>query len=168
MKPFLKNITLLAVCFLFTVSARAEEKASPAMKLIDAINFAATAKKSAATMMEPMIQQLKASGLPDEAIAEFKEASDRFLAKTFDDPATIVELAKVYEKHFTNKEIEELLVFYQTPVGKKTLVTLPDVMQESMQVGQMFAAKNQEEFQKEIMAIMEKHSPKGAKEPESN
>jgi hypothetical protein len=54
-------------------------------------------------------------------------------------------LIRVYRKNFTRDEINEILEFYRSPVGKKALKVLPAVMQESMQegskLGQYLAAK---------------------------
>lgn len=42
----------------------------------------------------------------------------------------------VYAKHFTPEEIDELIKFYSTPVGQKTISTMPVVIRESMEAGQ--------------------------------
>lgn len=165
MKPHFLAITLTALCSFGFNSAMAEEEVRPAIKLLKAIDYVETAKQAAAGVMAPMIEQLKAQGLPDAAIKEFTEAADKFFTITFEDPDMEGEMAAIYEKHFTNEELEELLIFYQTPLGKKTLLTMPEVMQEGMQVGQKFAAKNQEKFQNEVRGIMEKYMNKPDAEP---
>jgi hypothetical protein len=40
--------------------------------------------------------------------------------------------ARIYATHFTEPELKQLLVFYQSPVGRKALVEEPKVVQESM------------------------------------
>lgn len=157
MKSTFLSLLISCSCFIGSNSAYAEEASSPAMRLLEVIDFEGTSKQAANAAMTPMIEQIKAKGLPDKAIIEFKEAAERFFTKTFGDPAIKTEMAGIYEKHFTNKELEELLVFYQTPLGKKTLLTLPNVMKESMIIGQKFAAKNQQGFQQEIQDIMRKY-----------
>ena len=42
----------------------------------------------------------------------------------------------VYDRNFTDEEIEGMIVFYSSPIGQKVLAKLPIVMQESMQIGQ--------------------------------
>ncbi|QIG90436.1 DUF2059 domain-containing protein [Chryseobacterium sp. POL2] len=42
----------------------------------------------------------------------------------------------VYSKHFTGEDIDGLIKFYQSPLGQKTITTLPQIMQESMAIGQ--------------------------------
>lgn len=48
----------------------------------------------------------------------------------------ISRMIPVYEKYYTDEDIKKLIAFYQSPVGKKVIATMPEVMQESMQIGQ--------------------------------
>lgn len=66
-------------------------------------------------------------------------------------------MSDIYLKHYTKPEISELLKFYQTPVGKKTINVMPQIFSQSSQIGQTLATKYQDEIQK----IMKKHYPNG-------
>lgn len=48
------------------------------------------------------------------------------------------EILKIYDKHFTEKEVDDMLAFYRTETGKSILKKMPDVMQESMMISQSF------------------------------
>lgn len=48
------------------------------------------------------------------------------------------EIIPVYKKYFTNEEIKQLIAFYQTPVGKKTITIIPQIYQESYEVGKRY------------------------------
>jgi hypothetical protein len=41
---------------------------------------------------------------------------------------------QVYDKNFTESEMQDIITFYKTPTGKKTLQALPAVMSESMEM----------------------------------
>ncbi len=45
------------------------------------------------------------------------------------------DLAKVYAKYFTAEDIKKLEAFYKTPVGKKTLEVMPQLMREGRKIG---------------------------------
>ncbi len=154
-------ITILTVTLLtgFSNTLRAEEEKSPAMKLIEIMDFTKTAKAGATASFAPFLAQLKAKGIPEEGIKEVSAAADRFFAKTFDNPELEKEMAKVYENAYTKEEMEQLLEFYKTPLGKKTLETMPQIMQESAKIGQKFAMENQAGFQAEMQEIMTKYTP---------
>ena len=156
MKTFIRLTLAITALTLLPTAARAEEK-SPSLRLIELMEFTKTAKLAAASTIAPMVQQLKTAGVPDEAIKEISAAADRFFAKTFDNPDFIGEIAKVYENTFSKEEMEELIVFYNTPVGRKSLQSMPQIMQEGAKVGQKYAAQNQAEFQAEVNAIMAKY-----------
>lgn len=45
-------------------------------------------------------------------------------------------LVPVYQKYLTREELEEIIAFYETPVGRKFAENTPALTQETMQVGQ--------------------------------
>jgi uncharacterized protein len=55
------------------------------------------------------------------------------------------EVATLYASSFTNDELKAILVFYQSPVGKKLLERQPQVIESSMQFAQKWANKLSDE-----------------------
>jgi len=51
------------------------------------------------------------------------------------------EMARLYASRFTNDELKAILVFYQSPVGKKLLDQQPNVVESSMKFAQDWANK---------------------------
>jgi hypothetical protein len=47
-------------------------------------------------------------------------------------------IAGVYAQHFTADELRKLTQFYKEPVGQKFIQLMPQIMQDSMTVGQKF------------------------------
>jgi hypothetical protein len=164
-KPCLSVLAIAAFAGFSLSIARAAED-PPAVELVKMMNLGATGKSAALATFEPVIKKMQAQGLPAEAIAEVREAADRFFDQTLNDPQMNVEVAKIYQNNFTAAEIEQLLAFYKTPLGRKTLETLPKVMTESSQVGQKLAVKHQAEFQKEMQGIMAKYAGKKSESEE--
>ncbi|KIO45051.1 MULTISPECIES: DUF2059 domain-containing protein [Porphyromonadaceae] len=50
----------------------------------------------------------------------------------------ITMMAPVYEKQLTKTDLEEIIKFYETPIGKKLAAAQPLIMQGSMQIGQQW------------------------------
>ena len=48
------------------------------------------------------------------------------------------EIGQVYAQEFSHKEIKEIIAFYETPVGRKTLKKMPVIMQKSQALGQQW------------------------------
>jgi len=66
------------------------------------------------------------------------------------------EVAAAYASHFTEKEIKEILTFYQSPVGKKMISEEPKALEQSMTFAQNWANKFSEEVIAKIRAEMKK------------
>ncbi|MBE8966730.1 DUF2059 domain-containing protein [Nostocales cyanobacterium LEGE 12452] len=62
---------------------------------------------------------------------------DNFAAE-FKSDEIVNEIVPVYKKYFTNEEIKQLIRFYQTPLGQKTITVLPQLYQESYEVGKRY------------------------------
>jgi len=50
-------------------------------------------------------------------------------------------IVPVYDKYYTEEDIDQLIAFYNTPVGKKMTEVLPMITQESMAAGQVWGRK---------------------------
>ncbi|MDP5017070.1 DUF2059 domain-containing protein [Anabaena sp. UHCC 0187] len=76
--------------------------------------------------------------LIDSLKAEYPQAPpkfwDTFMAE-FKPEEIIDEYIPIYSKYFTNEEIEGIIAFYETPLGKKTLSVIPQVSKESTAIG---------------------------------
>lgn len=59
-------------------------------------------------------------------------------------------LIPIYDRHFTREDIDGLLAFYHSPLGKKLIATLPQVSQESMAVGQEWGKRKAQEVMREL------------------
>ncbi len=55
-------------------------------------------------------------------------------------------IVPVYQKHFTRAEIDGLLKFYRSPLGRKVTSTMPQIMRESMQIGQQWGRQRAEQM----------------------
>lgn len=97
---------------------------------IRALLLATGAGSMGIQMMDQMLVSLKpmAPGLPDafwEGVkAEFKA----------DDLINMV--VPIYAKHLSHDDVKALISFYESPAGKKMIQVQPQIMSESMAVGQ--------------------------------
>jgi hypothetical protein len=64
----------------------------------------------------------------------------------------IIELViPVYAKYLTHEEIQQLIVFYESPVGRKLAVVQPRIFQESYLLGQEWGQAIGEKMQRELI-----------------
>jgi len=73
-----------------------------------------------------------------------------FLGKYMSWASLKPDLAEAYAREFTEPELRELLLFYQSPIGKKAAAKIPALMQVGMEIGQRHVKEHMAELQKLI------------------
>lgn len=58
----------------------------------------------------------------------------------------------IYNRYFSNAELEELIRFYKTPIGRKTTRIMPTVTQEAMNAGQRWGQSLAPKIQQRVEA----------------
>ncbi len=91
--------------------------------------------KTAVKSMLAQQQQIN-SEVPAEVWAELE---NEFMKASIDELVEM--LAPVYKKHMSEADLDKIIQFYNTPVGKKLAEATPAITQESMQVGQQWGMK---------------------------
>ncbi len=165
----MKTHLLTALCAITLIAphtrlSAGEEGASPAVRLLHIMEFEKTAMESAAGMFEPMMEHFGQLGLPPEALQEIRGATEKFMNGIFSDPKIFQGIAEIYEKNFTPAEIEELIAFYESPLGRKSIAAQPAISQATAELTMKATMENQEAFQQELMKIMEKYENAGEAE----
>jgi len=81
--------------------------------------------------------------------ADIWDALEKEFLKTSID--TLVDmLVPVYTKYMTQPDLEEIIKFYQTPVGQKYAKNTPLITQEAMQIGEKWGMKIGQEIDKKL------------------
>jgi hypothetical protein len=107
--------------------------------LIEITNSTQIGMQLAAFISQQLFQVLKQSNpeIPDRAIIIMQEELSTIFSEKFSTPGGLIDqIIPIYDKYFTHQEILDLLTFYATPTGKKTISVLPIVLNESMMAGQ--------------------------------
>lgn len=125
-------VSLILVLFFSSMNAFAEPASKESVK---ALMERTGSGKLGVQMMKQMLPSLKKM-IPD--------APEEFWANMIKEmnAEEVVELViPVYQKHFTEEDIREINTFYDTAAGKKMIRVLPEIMQESMVIGQQWGQK---------------------------
>jgi len=71
-----------------------------------------------------------------------KEFWDEFLARARKDmPRFIDMLVPVYDSHFSKPQLEQLVAFYESPLGRHVAQVQPEIAIQSSQIGQKWGAE---------------------------
>jgi len=122
-------VLLLTLCAAF--SAYGQTKKQDIAKLLDVMDV----KAQAVQMIDLMLPSMKgmAPGAPAEFWVKFK-ASIKM--------ETFVELLiPIYDKHFSQDDIKNLIKFYESPTGKKFVKVSPAMTQDAFQASQKWGEK---------------------------
>ncbi|WP_419868822.1 DUF2059 domain-containing protein [Chryseobacterium sp. CT-SW4] len=56
----------------------------------------------------------------------------------------------IYDKYYTEPEIDQLITFYKSPIGQKTIENMPALLKESMEVGTKYGREIGEKIVKKM------------------
>ncbi len=74
-------------------------------------------------------EQIMQDGSPEEA---------ETLKSILDIDEVIAQIVPIYDKYFTREELEDLVAFYRSDVGKKMLRVTPQIMEDSVKASLMY------------------------------
>lgn len=150
----LAGALLTAPCVLFADEA-SHQKA--AQELVEMSGSAEAMRAGFKGAIEPMFAQMKARGLPDAGIAEVRQAVTDWFDTEMKWEEFQPKIVELYMQEFTEAELRDMINFYRTPTGKKTLEKLPGILQRSMQIGQEHFQSKGEQLNARIKQILEKY-----------
>jgi uncharacterized protein len=114
-------------------------------RLIELSGAAQGAEQMIALILPPIIDSLRASNpdLPERALTVAQEVLTTELRRRVTGEGGLIEkLIPVYEKHYSPEEIQELIAFYESALGRKMVKLLPVLMQEGATAGQQWATEH--------------------------
>lgn len=155
----MKKLLLLAVVMMVPyISAAQTEIPAEKRQEIEKMLRLTGMEKLMDQMKTQMITGLKAqlTRVPDEFWTKFQEKMDT--------KELLEKIIPLYDKYYTTEDLKAVNAFYQSPAGQKILSTLPQIMQESMKIGQEWGKKigkqAADEAEQELKKEKEKESQK--------
>ena len=160
MKRFIATFAAALLVTISAASASADDltdaKRADIEKLIEMTGALAVGEQMSNSFVTQMTQTIKTIRpdlspelfdiLGEEVNSAIKEDLPKFLA-------TII---PVYHKFFSHQDIKEIVLFYQTPLGRKTIRVMPLLMQECMFLGQQWGQTLGPEIQKRVIERFKK------------
>lgn len=142
-------ITLTVVLLLLSIGAFSQTSSSKAEK-IKTLMKVTGAEDLPGLMLKQLTVSLLATGSKNtiEFLDAFKEEMNG--------NELMLQITPIYEKYYTEADLDGLIAFYQTDLGKKMTKNLPAIMQESMKVGQTWGRAVGERAMKKVREAQEK------------
>ncbi|HTB63381.1 MAG TPA: DUF2059 domain-containing protein [Opitutales bacterium] len=156
----------LILLFLLPCAAMADDAShrQAAMKLLEATG----GKDVMRNAFIAVIDNMPASkSMPAAENADMKQAVQQWFDEDFKWEDLSSQIADIYAKAFTEDELNQLIAFYQTPLGKKTISLLPEVMKQGSALGAQYALSKQDLLTARLQKVELKYAS-GAKVPEAS
>lgn len=129
----MKNIIIAILLSVITLKGflQSNNKTENIRKLLELTG----AGKLGIQMMNQFFSSFKTtySSVPEEFWSEFK--------KEVNADALIDLIIPIYDKYFTEEDLNQLIQFYNSPIGKKVIESQPLILQESMLAGQAWGSE---------------------------
>ena len=152
--------TLLAFCMPVKAEELTPEKRGDIEHLLAMTGAMSLGKQMAANVVASLTHGLQSNrpDIPKDVINLLPEA----VGSVFDENLEALknEVIPIYHKHFTREEIQEMIRFYATPLGQKSIRVMPVLMQDSMMAGQRWGEMLGPKIEKKITTKLREHGVK--------
>ena len=143
-----------AIVVFAAVSPRAAQDRNDALareiaaRVLDAGMYDLATEQGISVGMQDLISSAQAAGNPfSEADLEtIRGAFDTAWRQVISEERFVAGFTDVYKQHFTGAELQELLEFYDTPLGRLLLEKTAPVTRAGAELGETLAATHQAEF----------------------
>ncbi|HKH49851.1 MAG TPA: DUF2059 domain-containing protein [Thermoanaerobaculia bacterium] len=114
-------------------------------ELLDLLKVSQDLTEAASTFVDAQVAA-------DPNVAPFRDVLLEWMGRYLHWDVIGPQISDLYMRTFTEAELRDLIAFYKTPTGRKSLEKMPEVMQESFRLGQEIAEQHKGELQTMIQA----------------
>ena len=140
---------MAATCLLFVQAARpslSQDISAPRADVAELMRLSGAANVGQALtplLVKEFVSALRQSNpiLPERTTTVVTEVVSGYLGDPTHMKEVTDQIGEVYARAITPAEIQQLIAFYKTPVGRKLAASQPSITSESAQIGQTWAAK---------------------------
>lgn len=116
--------------------------------------------ESAMQVFSPTMQAQIGRELTQSEYEKFRKAFEKAFDEVLPSKVWLSPTADLYAKHFDSNELNEILIFYRTPIGRKSLRTMNTLAIEGAQMGIELMESKEEEFgrvfEREVQKIVDR------------
>jgi hypothetical protein len=155
----LSMVLLIFTSFSLSSPAVAEPKISKSMEadvkqLLELTGALRIGQQMSQFFVAQLSQSIKASrsDIPQEMFTILAEEVNRVVDEALNKKGGFIDLViPLYGKYFSQADIKALIRFYQSEIGKKTIKVMPNLLQESMTLGQQWGQNLGPVIQQRVM-----------------
>lgn len=166
MKAALRGACLLIILSAPLAAAGQKPQISPAQEadireLLQVTGMTETVGRQMSQMADQLKPMLENSLPPGERRHEIvRTFTKKFLARA-NSEALVQQIIPIYAKYLTDDDVKAVIQFYKSPVGKRLLKVMPQMMQEASAAGQQWG----ENLSREVIEEMAREYPELRQNP---
>ncbi|EGU39628.1 hypothetical protein VII00023_12753 [Vibrio ichthyoenteri ATCC 700023] len=108
--------------------------------------------------MLPIVNQLaQRMELNSSETEQLKDIYRDWFNNDLDQELIKQQVVDLYAETFTEQDIQNMIQFYQTPTGQKTIEKAPELAKMGAQFGMVEAQKKQQQLMEKLTPFLEKH-----------
>ncbi|MBE36957.1 MAG: hypothetical protein CMI16_15615 [Opitutaceae bacterium] len=157
MKTLLLLITLVTATPLLATNFSHRTMAE---NVVNAISGPDVLQSSVKQALDPFLRQLSRDGMPEELIAEVRQAFLDWLEQDIIWDEISPEIVATFTDQFTAEELSEIVKFTATSAGKKFLLTLPELTKRGNKLREDYAKSKQPQLMERIQPIIARYEAK--------
>lgn len=138
-----KTILLLSLLVVSGLSFADSDSKKEAENLLNMMGMKDALEQSIEQTLQVQMQQ-------NPTLVPFKNVMMQFFQKHMSYESLKPDMVQIYADTFTASELKELIAFYRTPTGKKTIEKMPQLMAQGGQIGAKRVQDNIQELQQSI------------------
>lgn len=145
-------VLILTTLLMFNVNATevaSKKSVEELMELTEVSKMMDAMQGQIGNMFNGMSKQMNISEKEKPAFDKYMKKIGDLLAKDMNWEAIKEPMIEIYSKHFTEEEVQGLINFYQSNLGKSMTKKMPLIMQDSMLISQELM----KEFMPKIQAL---------------
>lgn len=145
MRSIITTVIILNVCLCLPLFVAADEAAhrEAVEALFKVLGMEKAHERGMEQMLAIQIQQNPQTGL-------FKDVQEKFFAKHMSWESLKDEFIAVFMEEFSEEEIRDMIVFYKTPTGQKTIKKIPVLMSKGARLQTRRIRENMPELEQMI------------------
>lgn len=153
---------MLVIAALVAPVCRADDSLDLAGKFLDLSGTESFIQQTFESGLKPSLDQMRTKGAPNDLVESIHDEAKNYFLENFKWEEMRPQLAKLYTAAFTEAELKEIIAFYETPTGQKTLAKLPTLTQQSMVMAMAGVQANMPEFQRRVGVLIQDYQKKAA------
>ena len=134
------------------------EKHAEIEKLLEVTGSMKIGQQMSRVMVGQLNNAIRAThpDVPDRVMKAIPEAVNGIIDEHLNEFAQI--MIHIYDKYYTEDEIKQLIQFYSSGVGKKSIEQTPTIMQEGMEAGKQWGRSLGPEINKRLVEQFKKEN----------